>query len=220
MSRHSQLSVAAFLAQYPHLAIDRTVPLSLQERITSPSLLADYPEVLTASYPVQGSGRGRINPNQTLAHKQCASCGYVKRNDFFYVPYSRRDKGVLSSYCIECTKKHAQDHYEKNKDFLAYRRAYIWNYIAPACVVCGFDTHPDAVEMHGDTEGLLARLVWRFAQEPTGLNAERLLRVAKKHVPLCSNCHRLLHANVLTLPTLLPSPRYSISELMGLRKND
>lgn len=211
---HSKMSVSDFLAQHPQYAMDRTRPMSDQPRILDPEVLESLPPLLTASWPHPGSGRGRINPNQTLTHKQCPECGYVKRNDLFYVPESRKSKGVLHAYCIDCTKKRAAAAHAKGRQGMDHRQLFIWNYLAPACVVCGFDDHPAAIEMHGKRENRLKQMVAGVADHPTGVGIERLLTEAKRHVPLCSNCHRLLHAGLVALPSPLPPIRYRIVDLL------
>ena len=94
----------------------------------------------------------------------------------------------------------------------------IWGYLAPKCTYCGFDKHQSAMEMHhlGQKDELIPTLVAELSSRRTSYKAEKLLREAKRSIPLCSNCHRMLHAGVIQIPSQGEDTEYSLVELMAL----
>jgi hypothetical protein len=57
------------------------------------------------------------------------------------------------------------------------------------------------MDMHhlGDAEELISKLVAQFASSPSPGNARKLAAEVARCIPLCSNCHRLLHADIIEL---------------------
>jgi hypothetical protein len=72
------------------------------------------------------------------------------------------------------------------------------------------------MDMHhlGAKEATVVELITALTLINHVARAEALLREASKCVPLCSNCHRMLHAGVLELPSDLRHPKYRLEELM------
>lgn len=68
----------------------------------------------------------------------------------------------------------------------------------------------------GPQEGIISELATELAFSPSPYTAEKLLREARHSIPVCSNCHRMLHAGVLELQDALETPKYRLEDLLGL----
>jgi hypothetical protein len=68
-------------------------------------------------------------------------------------------------------------------------------------------------------ESQVADLITRITLAVDPGKVEALLREASKCVPLCSNCHRMVHAQAISLPANLPSSNYNIAELLTRLKS-
>lgn len=211
------ITIEDFIRQHPQYAMDFREPISKQPRILDLDLLRTLPIELIPSYPYRSGGRGRPNSNQSLTHSQCATCKRVLRNDFFYTSPSMIKRNVLFSHCKQCTQNINAEFYDASSLALRNNRAYIWAYIAPKCTNCGFDKHSSALDMHhaDNKEEQIAKLVTELAAVPNGFKAEKLLREAKKCVPLCSNCHRMLHAGAIDDQNLKNTTEYHLVTLLA-----
>ncbi len=218
------MNVLEFSAQYPQYRFDFSQPISLQARIFDPAILESLPEELEPSHEYRGGGRGRPNLNQTLAHSQCKTCKRVLRNNLFYNPPSHTRRNTVYTHCLTCTQIHNADRYTANASTTRIRRNLIWHYLAPRCQICGFDQHASAMDMHhigvhsGAKEAEIAELITEVTLVPDAYKAEKLLREASSCVALCSNCHRMLHADVLQLPAQIKPLPYQLTELMARLK--
>lgn len=210
------MTLDQFVAAFPQYAFDFEAPMRSQERIYDSSELDNLPIELEPTRPYHAGSRGRPNPNQTRAHSQCAKCRRVLRNDFFYVPPSFRRKNMVHTNCRECAQQQNAERYSVHATIIRARRIVIWQYLAPSCAICGFSTHASALDMHHLTskDFLIAELITAVTFTPGTRTIENLLREANKCVPLCSNCHRMLHAGVLTLPAQVSRPNYSLAALL------
>lgn len=215
------MHVSEFAKQFPNYAIDFEAQVRYQMRIYDGISLDQLPLELEPDHPYQSGSRGRPNLNQTLTHSQCATCHRVLRNDLFYTPPSLMRRNVIFSHCRECTQKQNANRYETRADTIHQRRIVIWQYLAPRCASCGFDKHMSALDLHHpeNKEFQIAELITNVTLTLDSGRVEALLREAIKCTPLCSNCHRMLHAGALSLPAHLPSPTHKFAELMLKLKN-
>lgn len=213
------LSVLDFATQYPQYSIDFSIPLKEQSRIYHPEQLSSLPMELSPSHEYRSGGRGRPNLNQTLTHWQCKSCKRVLRNDFFYAPPSLVKRNVLFTHCIICTQGVNSNRYRAKSSTIRKIRTAIWQYLASKCTVCGFDHHISAMDMHhiGNKENEIATLITAVTFAPNPHNIQRLLAEASQCIAICSNCHRMLHANAIGLEEdKLKPPHYRLVELTRL----
>ncbi len=215
-------TILEFEKQYPNYSFDFSQPLSSQTRIYLIDVLAILPEALITSFEYRSGGRGRPNRNQTRTHSQCATCHQVFRNDYFYTPPSMAKRNVIFSHCKACTQEVNNVRYIQTS--VTIRMAYptVWSYLAPHCACCGFSQHHSALDMHHldkeTKEELISDLIFDFVQSLNHHKAEKLLKEAQKCIPLCSNCHRMLHANAIQLPTNLIRIKYRLEDLLKLFK--
>lgn len=214
----AMLTFVQYCEQYPNHAFDFTRPIVYQARIIDPAQLAVLPDELLPVGPYIKGGRSRPNRNQTKTHKQCGKCQRVLRNDFYWASPALLKDNMVTTYCKECAKIQNLERYGESGDLMRVRRLAIWRYISPRCTICGFDKHPAAIDMHHlmAKDELIPKLVAQLAATPSPRNARRLIAEATKCVALCSNCHRLLHANVLSLPADSAPPEYLQEELIQL----
>jgi hypothetical protein len=212
------MNIDEFCSLNPEYCIDFGRPLKDQRRVYVVDALAGLPYELTPwENPPAYKGRGAVNVNQTLAHYQCVSCNRILRNDAFHLPPSFVTRNRVFSYCKNCYVTLNADAYEARAETVEARRQAVWAYLAPRCAQCGFDTHSSAMDLHhveGEKEGSVSDLITRVTLAPTAHNIGRLLHEADKCVPLCANCHRLLHAGVLTLGSSGGRPHYTLPGLM------
>jgi hypothetical protein len=215
------LKISEFAQKYPEYAFDFSQSIREQRRIYEGAQLDRLPTELEADGPYHPGGRGRPNNNQTLAHSQCATCLRVLRNDFFYSPPSMIQRNIVFPHCRECNQQHNAQRYDTRAEIIRARRVVIWQYIAPCCAVCGFNEHISAMDMHhlDYKESQVADLITRITLAVDPGKVEALLREASKCVPLCSNCHRMVHAQAISLPAHLPSSNYNIAELLTRLKS-
>lgn len=104
----------------------------------------------------------------------------------------------LQSQCIECHKEYRRQHYLKNREkyiklsaerkeeFLSWWREYKKQFVCK----CG-QKHPACIDFHhpnDDKEANVCELV-------SNKSKEKLLKEIAKCIPMCSNCHRILHYN-------------------------
>ncbi len=215
------MKVSEFVRQYPLYAIDFAEEVRAQTRVYDGSVLDQFPVELEPDHPYRAGSRGRPNLNQTLTHSQCAKCHRVLRNDFFYTSPSMQRRNVVFSHCRVCTQEVNAGRYETRAEQIRARRLAVLQYLAPRCAICGFDKHSSAMDLHHPEhkEGQMAELITQATFSLDSSRIESLLREAKKSVPLCSNCHRMLHAGAIQLPTNPAKPTYSLAELLARLKD-
>ena len=210
------MKVSEFSQRFPLYAIDFDRQLREQPRIFDTDILDQFPVELEPEHPYHIGSRGRPNPNQTLTHSQCATCQRVLRNDLFYTVPSMMKRNVVFSHCRECNQGLNAARYETRSDVIRDRRIALWHYLAPQCAICGFNKHHSALDLHHPQgkEALVAELITSITLSLESGHIEALLREAAKCVPLCSNCHRMLHAAAIALPAKLNRPTYHIADLL------
>jgi hypothetical protein len=220
-SASKPMKVSEFVKAFPLYAIDFSAPVRDQRRIYDGALLDQFPVELEPDHPYHPGGRGRPNLNQTLTHSQCATCKRVLRNDYFYTVPSMMKRNVVFPHCRECNQHHNSRRYITRAEAIQARRIVIWRYLAPACTACGFDKHMSALELHHpeQKEPLVGELIANITLSGDAGKVEALLREASKCVPLCSNCHRMLHAGALQLPADIARPHYQIGDLLTALKS-
>ncbi len=211
------MNIVEFELAFPEYAFDFDEPIRDQPRVLMPAILDVLPVELTSKIAYHPGGRGRPNRNQTRAHSQCATCHRILRNDLFFTPKSLLRRNMIYSHCRECSQTLNAERYELNSDAISRRRAIIWQYLAPQCVICGFDRHHSALDMHHilGKESEVTELITYVTLVPSITSLESLLVEARRCVALCSNCHRMLHAGVVTLPNETSASRYDLVELAG-----
>jgi hypothetical protein len=210
------MKVSEFVRHFPQYAIDFTSQVRDQKRIYDGITLDQFPTELEPDFPYHPGSRGRPNQNQTLAHSQCATCQRVLRNDFFYTVPSMMKRNVVFSHCRECNQHLNAVRYDTRADLIRARRIIIWQYFAPRCAICGFEQHMSAMDLHhpDHKEAQIAELITSATLSLHAGTIEALIHEAKKCIPLCSNCHRMIHANDITLPPKHIKPIYRIAELL------
>ena len=128
---------------------------------------------------------------------------------------------MVFSHCRDCNQQLNASRYETKAEVIRTRRIVIWQYIAPRCAICSFNAHHSAMDMHhlGQKEGHIAELITRITLTLDVRHIEVLLREAAKCIPLCSNCHRMVHAQAIKPPANLSPPTYSLADLLTRLKS-
>ena len=215
------MKVSEFAQAYPQYAIDFARQVREQPRVYDGAALDQFPLALEPEHPYQAGGRGRPNLNQTLTHSQCATCLRVLRNDLFYTLPSMMKRNMVFSHCRECNQQHNAERYETKADVVRARRVVIWQVLAPRCSICGFNQHSSALDLHhpGQKEFQVAELITQVTFALDAGKIEALLREATQCIPLCSNCHRMLHAGAIAVPRRPDRPPHNISDFITLLKS-
>lgn len=97
-------------------------------------------------------------------------------------------------------KEYSKRHYEKNKQATIDRSAEVrksfkaqWEIFkaAQVCTHCGF-SHPAAIDFHHVIRSPDNKKLYKLL---TNRSFKSALEEVKKCIPLCANCHRILHHN-------------------------
>jgi hypothetical protein len=128
---------------------------------------------------------------------------------------------MIFPHCRECTQQLNALRYDANAEAIRQRRLAVWHYLAPQCALCGFEQHVSAMDLHhlANKEAVVSELITAVTLAPDVSKAEKLLREASKCVALCSNCHRMVHANFLKLPNDLVPRHYVLADLLHIIKS-
>jgi hypothetical protein len=215
------MKLSEFARRFPIYAVDFERQLREQPRTYDGAALDQFPTELEPDHPYQAGSRGRPNPNQTLVHSQCATCHRVRRNDFFYTVPSMMKRNVVFPHCRECNQGHNAARYETRAEVIRARREALWRFFAPRCAACGFDQHMSALELHhtGNKDAVINELMTSVTLVIDAGRVEALLRGAAQCVPLCSNCHRMVHAGALTAVPEQADRHYHIAEILSILKS-
>lgn len=219
------MSVIEFERMYPWYAFNMMAPLQGQPRIYDREELAVLPvELKPVAERIRSSRWTKPNRNQTKTHFQCKECHRVLRNDYFQASPQHRERNVFNSYCNECKRSKGRERSKQVAIDITKRRKIVWQYIAPRCVICGFDKSIYALDMHhlSEKDFQIASLVTSVcnAQHTSLHQVSRLCAEAGRCVPLCANCHRMIHGGVLQMPKVQPLKYDPIELIRLLRDSD
>lgn len=126
--------------------------------------------------------------------KICRTCKVEKEEVLF--SKSKKHEDGLQKECKECQGKYLKNHYANNKESYKQRalrqikrnKDYV-NSLKKECVNCGFD-NPIAIDFHH----IDPKSKYKDIAELVIINnKQKLEEEIKKCIPLCSNCHRILH---------------------------
>lgn len=136
--------------------------------------------------------------------KQCSKCKLFKTLDNFARNVSQGDG--LQNYCRRCSSVRMREYYKKNaprmraqisarrRPRLAEHREYVRLYkAARGCNACG-EREPVVLDLHHhqqDKEFTVAAMLGHVSMK-------RLAAEMAKCIVLCSNCHRRLHAGLIS----------------------
>jgi len=128
--------------------------------------------------------------------KECPSCEQTLPVSEFH-----RDKRHSTGYTSHCKSCKRSRYYKRDEVVERVRRQRVrlrqrlaeWK--SQGCQVCGYDRCNAAIDPHHlqDKEINVGAIV------AASYGLDRLERELAKCVPLCANCHRELHAGVITL---------------------
>ena len=137
--------------------------------------------------------------------KQCKICQQLKPLDLYRKDKSRTDG--LSAYCKPCIKARDAQHY-KNTYAVKYREKFKERGIigyelitaakSKGCYFCS-EAEPVCIEFHHTDP--------KSKDFDVANSRARSLAVLQKEIdkciPVCSNCHKKLHAGILNYPVLV-----------------
>ena len=116
--------------------------------------------------------------------RTCTKCLVFKTKDHFY----SNENGLGGSWCKLCLSKSVVERQNRNKQSAV-------DYKGGSCKSCGFSAYLGALEFHHldptEKDFEISRFSSRFD--------ERLKIELNKCVLLCSNCHRMVHAGIISL---------------------
>lgn len=116
--------------------------------------------------------------------KKCNICNVIKSKSEFYLSRDRKGRQIVGSRCKPCRKiQETKKRYRTKQQCIDYKGG--------SCKKCGFDKHPSALEFHHlepkEKDFDISRLGNR--------NFSQLKSELDKCLLVCSNCHRMIHAN-------------------------
>jgi hypothetical protein len=145
--------------------------------------------------------------------KTCRRCGIEKPLSEFHKRKPSKDGYAI--YCKLCNntlnRKSYRNHWQtrrNNNDSYHYKRIAVLRAsidrlkLSLGCVFCGYNKHAvvlDFHHLHVDTKvDTIAALINKKAME------SRLVAEINKCVVVCSNCHRLIHNNIISAENVSP----------------
>jgi len=150
--------------------------------------------------------------------KKCTVCKISKEESDF--PFRNKEKNIRNTRCKECQKKMSKAHYSATKEeYLSRtklrrkgRKAWYTSYLDTlSCSTCGEDENITLDFHHKDEstkEYLVSQMIHEFRSK------EKTIKEIEKCVVLCSNCHRKVHAGLISdkkLKTLIVSQKFKDS---------
>lgn len=125
--------------------------------------------------------------------KTCIKCKVDKPLEDFSWKSKVRER--LNSFCKDCQKKYAKEHYLKNKQYYVDKaERYDISYLDwfdqlknKPCVDCGITYHPCVM----DFDHLFDKKFQLSNARANKLSKNKILEEIKKCELVCSNCHRL-----------------------------
>ena len=133
--------------------------------------------------------------------KTCSTCKVTKNVSEFYKNSKRKDG--FASGCKKCVdvasarwrSENQCRHYNRKSDRHAKNKLLVEQYKRErGCIVCGENT-PVCLDLHHLDPAQKEAHPSQFI----GVSYKRWLGEAEKCVVICSNCHRKVHAGIITL---------------------
>ncbi len=132
--------------------------------------------------------------------KHCTKCNTLKSFDEF--AKNKKKKDGYQTSCKSCTAEYKKTYYSENRESIIKKAAthkrgmrdWLFEYKSKlSCEECGIKVHPIALDFHHidgkDKEDNIAVMM------RSSLGKDKILKEIEKCVPVCANCHRILHYN-------------------------
>lgn len=116
--------------------------------------------------------------------KTCSKCKLVKNFSDFY----RKKNNAPTSYCKECNLLLSKERNRSAKEECI-------SFLGGKCISCGFNKYVGALEFHHlDPKSKDFEISKRYREFNDAIKKE-----LSKCVLLCSNCHKMVHAGVISV---------------------
>ena len=122
--------------------------------------------------------------------KQCISCQQVKDFSEFYTNGVYNHKQKYKPNCKTCCTR-------ERKIVVEAKRAAIEARFGTACTICGYDRCTAALEFHHIDPAAKEYSPSNLINDSTPLKT--VFAELEKCILLCSNCHREIHAGLISL---------------------
>jgi len=164
----------------------------------------DTPEYILERRKYQKEWYDNRSPEQVEAKRQSQkewrdknpqNSQYKKKwreNKLLDPEYVERERDSRRKY----DKTHAKA--KRNRE-VQERKQHIFNLLGGKCVVCGYNEHLCAIDMH-ETEKLFKPTPSSFLK--SNVKFQQLLDGIHVLIPLCANCHRVYHKGLVKLPDI------------------
>lgn len=116
--------------------------------------------------------------------KICTNCKEEKELSEFRIVKKKYYRGECKSCEAEYSKQ------KTNKKI-----KIINDYKKDGCVICGENRHPNVLDLHHIDPSKKDI----FFNNKKGWSEKRLIEELEKCIVLCSNCHRLVHLNIINM---------------------
>lgn len=128
-------------------------------------------------------------------NKLCRRCNQTKHNEDFY----KRRKGFdLSPYCKPCMNNQAIERQRKFKQKIVDMKG-------GCCSECGYKKYIGALEFHHLDPTKKDFLLSQFRFTSYQKNEQLILAELDKCILVCANCHREIHANLISPVGVAPT---------------
>ena len=135
-------------------------------------------------------------------NKICNTC--KKEKDIEEFAWRNKSKNIRSSECKVCHKQFRKDHYETNKVsekkriYDRRRELAMWfnEYKKTLKCECCQENHPSCIEFHHTNPKEKEINVSECTSD--GWSKERIMKEVAKCRVLCANCHRKIHAGLVS----------------------
>ena len=125
--------------------------------------------------------------------KVCSWCKKKKPYSEFY-PNKITSDGY-GSWCKRCDTQNRREQRQENKKKLV-------EYFGGKCVICGYSKYYGALEFHRLNPDK-KDLSWERIMTKR-YDFKKMLKEAKKCLLICSNCHREIHAGIVSIKGIKP----------------
>ena len=130
----------------------------------------------------------RHAPVASAVSKVCTKCGWTKLEEDFYERKGRyRGSGKRASWCKMCSDLSSKNISKKKR---RDNKLEAIKLLGGACVVCGYDAHPAALDFHHQD----GTKDFGIGENLRG-GVDRIRAEIDKCTLLCSNCHRVEHTD-------------------------
>jgi hypothetical protein len=121
---------------------------------------------------------------------RCSKCNEIKSLNDFYLRKTKKGELTTTSWCKKCNSKNVVSIQQKSKSILVELKG-------GACQSCGFKEYEGALEFHHIDPSTKDDKLSKFIRSKI---SKDIIDEINKCVLVCSNCHKMIHAELKDCP--------------------